>query len=129
MAIFSESRRGFVARVTGTGVLGSLAGCAAVGTGRADIIIENTGTREERTEYYIDRAETTTETRTIDLEPGDEQTASVELERGDVVVISKGELGFECTFNGSLCREPTLQVDTGFAALGIGGECFDISPQ
>lgn len=129
MSIVFEYRRKFLGQVTGVGLLGSLAGCTAIGPVGVEIIIENTGTREERTEYHIDREETTTEAQTIDVEAGDERTVSVEVKRGDVVVVSKADLGFECTLDDYVCRNPTLQVDTGFGALGVGGECFNIRPQ
>ena len=129
MSVLSESRREFFGQVAGVGLLSSLAGCTMVGTVDVDIIIENTGLQEEQMEYYIDRGEKTTETRAINLESGDEQTVSAELERTDVVVVSKGDFGYECELVDLICRKPTLSVGIGWESLSITGECFYLRDQ
>lgn len=124
MSVLSGSRRRFLGQVAGVGFLGSLAGCTAVRAVEVNIVIENTGPREERTEYYLDQEETTTEAQIIDLEPGEIHTGSVEMKLLDTVVILKEGTGFELTLASYLCRNPTIPVDTGFAMLAVGGKCF-----
>lgn len=129
MSVLLGSRREFLGQVAGAGLLSSLAGCTMIGTVDVDIIIENTGPQEERMEYYIDRGEVTTEAQTIDLESEDEQTISAEMGQWDVVVVSKGELGYKGTLSDPVCRNPTLRIDIGWGALAMGGECFNLSSQ
>lgn len=117
-----ESRRTFLLRATGAGSLVALGGCTAFGTVEADVFVENTGPDEERTEDYIDRGGTT-ETKTVELPPGEKHTASVQVARGDVAVVSKGELRVEPTFDELVRRAPTLYVDTGFGAIGASWRC------
>lgn len=100
-----------------------------VGTVAVDVLVENPGPREERVEYYIDREGATTEARTIELAPEGERTISAGLKRGDVVVVSKGDSGYECTVTNPICRNPTLQVDIGWGALAVAGECFTLRPR
>jgi hypothetical protein len=129
VSVVVESRRELFGRIAGVGLLSGLAGCTVVGTVAVDVLVENPGPREERVEYYIDREGATTEARTVELAPDGERTISAGLERGDAVVVSKEDSGYECTVTNPICRNPTLQVDIGWGALAVAGECFTLRPR